>query len=94
MDTIGDDKQIIAVDASLGKETSVGAVVIDSKGMSPGTATDKGIPHIEGIGISGIVNVIGEWNLEVIRSTRLSVVEKIADVIVAGIKYYLKEELK
>lgn len=102
----GGDIKII-VDAGLGKETSVGAVIITDTGLAPGKGVDKDLGRIDGIGITGIVNASTQnhtgmiedtliesqsmLNYMILMSTRLSVVESIARVIANAISYSLAE---
>lgn len=91
LDVIPPTAEIIAIDAGVGQKASIGAIDITTSGLSPGSGVDKDLPHIDGVGISGIVNVSGPLTWKVLHCTRLSIVEKIADVIKAGIKYFLLE---
>lgn len=101
------DAPKIIVDASLGAETSVGAIIISDDGMAPGTGVDKQLEKLDGIGIKGVVNVMAtesicalgddvltsksSINSLILNCTKLSVVEAIARVIANAIAYSLTE---
>lgn len=91
LDVIPSTSEIIAIDAGVGQKSSIGAINVTNSGLNPGSGVDKDLPHIDGVGITGIVNVSGPHAWKVLHCTRLSIVEKIAGVIKAGIKYYLLE---
>jgi len=82
---------IIAVDASLGREKSVGDIIIGKGSLIPGIGVNKELPKIGDIFIMGIVNVdashfsVGFTHL-ILQNTRLELVWKMANVIARGIE--------
>lgn len=72
---------IIAVDASLGKASSVGTIIAGIGSLQPGTALKKSLPKVGHVHIAGIVNVGGFMELTVLQNTRLSIVFDMAHAI-------------
>ena len=77
---------IIAVDAGLGKKSSVGYIDVKKGPLKPGTGVNKELTEIGDMHITGLVNVGGYMEYLVLQSTRLSIVMKMADVIAQGLK--------
>lgn len=69
---------IIAVDACLGKSTSVGNIIIGKGALKPGAALNKSLPQIGDIHLTGVVNVSGFMEFSILQNTRLSVVVDMA----------------
>ncbi|WLV24693.1 spore protease YyaC [Aciduricibacillus chroicocephali] len=76
---------IIAVDACLGKSSSVGCITAEHGPLKPGTALNKKLPDVGDIHLTGIVNMSGFMEYTVLQSTRLSIVmdmaRKLADIL-------------
>lgn len=72
---------IIAIDASLGKASSVGSVLTGIGALQPGAALKKDLPKVGHIYIAGIVNTSGFMDFQVLQNTRLSIVIDIAHEI-------------
>lgn len=76
---------IIAVDACLGKTSSVGQIIACEGALKPGAALNKPLPPIGDVHITGVVNISGFMEYSVLQNTRLSIVvemaKKIANVI-------------
>ena len=76
---------IIAVDACLGKNTSIGYLIAGTGPIQPGAALKKSLPAIGDVHITGVVNMSGFMEHSVLQNTRLSFVmdmaEKIADLL-------------
>ncbi|HLR08657.1 MAG TPA: spore protease YyaC [Bacillota bacterium] len=74
---------IIAIDACLGKTSSVGHVIASQGALKPGAALNKPLPEIGDIHVTGVVNIGGFMEYSVLQNTRLAHVvqmaEKIAD---------------
>ncbi|OES43897.1 spore protease YyaC [Domibacillus iocasae] len=70
---------VIAIDACLGAAKNIGTVVLDQGPMKPGSGVQKELPPIGDYHISGIVNVGGFIPLQVLQSTRLALVYKMAN---------------
>ena len=76
------DKIIIAIDACLGKTTSVGKVKVKKGPMIPGAGVNKNLGEIGDYSIAGVVNVAGFMEYFVLQNTRLSIVLNLRDQIV------------
>lgn len=76
---------IIAVDACLGKSSSIGQLITGVGSVKPGAALRKSLPNIGDLYLTGVVNTGGFMDHAVLQSTRLSVVmdmaEKLADIL-------------
>lgn len=81
------NKTIIVIDASLGIRKDIGKVFVASGGLEPGLGVGKKLNSIGDYSIKGIVNVRGPLVNQVLQSTRLSVVMKIAEEIAQGLAY-------
>ena len=77
---------IIAIDAGLGKKTSVGCVDVKDGPLKPGTGVNKTLTHVGNMHITGLVNVSGYMEYLVLQSTRLSIVMKMAEIIAGGLE--------
>lgn len=87
-------RPIIAVDAGLGKSTSLGHFIIQSKPLRPGSALNKDLPEIGDYNITGFVNVDGEYRLMILNSTPLQRVYKMAEVLAQAIEKYIFDEFQ
>ncbi len=85
---------IIAVDACLGHFTNVGSIVFHHGSLKPGTAMKKSLPAIGDAGITGIVNVGGFMEFQVLQNTRLSIVLKMSQLIANSIFLALHSSVK
>ncbi|CDQ37864.1 MULTISPECIES: spore protease YyaC [Virgibacillus] len=72
---------IIAVDACLGKHSSVGLLITGTGPIKPGAALNKPLPAIGDMHITGVVNVSGFMEYSVLQNTRLSLVMAMAQQI-------------
>lgn len=72
---------VIAVDACLGKTTSVGHLIAGVGPVKPGAALNKPLPSVGDVHITGVVNVSGFMEHSVLQNTRLSVVMDMAEKI-------------
>ncbi len=77
---------IIAVDAGLGKKSSVGYIDIKKGPLKPGTGVNKQLTSVGNMHITGLVNVSGYMEYLVLQSTRLSLVVKMAKIISIALK--------
>ncbi len=75
------DPFIIAIDASLGKATSVGSILTGIGSLQPGAALKKELPKVGHMYIAAIVNVSGYMEFQVLQNTRLSIVIDMANAI-------------
>lgn len=78
---------IIAIDACLGKKTSVGTIAVGTGSIQPGAAFNKNLPAIGDVYINGIVNVSGYMDYMVLQSTRLHLVMKMAETLSRALRY-------
>lgn len=76
------DRVVIAIDACLGKSSSVGKVTAHHGSLHPGAGVGKDLPKVGDYHIKGIVNVGGFMEYFVLQNTRLSLVMKLRDTIV------------
>lgn len=82
-----DDSTIIAVDASLGRKTEVGHILVGPGPVLPGAGLRKKLPSVGDFHISGVVNVGGFMDYAVLQCTRLSTVFRMASVITLSLLY-------
>ncbi len=80
---------IIAIDAGLGKQSSVGYIDVKKGPLKPGTGVNKQLPEIGDMHITGLVNVGGYMEYLVLQSTRLSIVLKMAETISSALNLSL-----
>lgn len=84
---------IIAVDACLGRPERVGYITVAPGPIQPGAGVNKKLPQIGDMHIKGIVNVGGFMEYLILQNTRLNLVMKMADIISAGIRYVIWNNL-
>ncbi|MGI5879977.1 MAG: spore protease YyaC [Syntrophomonadaceae bacterium] len=72
---------IIAIDACLGNASRVGYINVKPGKLKPGSALNKSLPEVGDFYISGVVNVGGFLEQQVLQNTRLHVVYSMADII-------------
>ncbi|AZO93585.1 spore protease YyaC [Halocella sp. SP3-1] len=77
---------IIAIDAGLGKQSSVGFIDVKKGPLQPGTGVNKKLPEIGDMHITGLVNIGGYMEYLVLQSTRLSIVLKMAETISSALE--------
>jgi putative sporulation protein YyaC len=85
--TFDTNKKVLAIDACLGDHSNIGYFHISKGPIKPGAGVNKILPPVGDFSISGVVNVSGFMEFMVLQNTRLSLIMKMADEIVAGIKY-------
>ncbi|SDC47975.1 putative sporulation protein YyaC [Terribacillus halophilus] len=69
---------IIAIDACLGRTTSIGSIIASPTPLRPGAALKKNLPAVGDAQITGIVNASGEMEYFVLQNTRLHLVMQLA----------------
>ena len=79
------DSLIVAVDASLGKLSSVGNITVSPEALKPGTGVKKDLPQVGEMHFAGVINVAGHMEYFVLQNTRLSLVMRMADSIAKSI---------
>lgn len=72
---------IIAIDACLGNASRVGYINVKPGKLKPGSALNKNLPEVGDFYISGVVNVGGFLEQQVLQNTRLYLVYSMADII-------------
>lgn len=77
--------KIIAIDACLGSEDSIGSIQIKSGPIHPGKGVGKHLPPVGNISIVGIVDSSEAGEFLSVHNIRLSLVMKMAEVITRGI---------
>ena len=85
---------IIAIDACLGKQNSIGTIITGIGPLKPGAAVQKQLPEVGDIHISAIVNISGYMEYFILQNTRLSLVMQMAKQISQSIRFidYLMEK--
>jgi len=76
---------VIAIDACLGRNESVGCITLSPGSVRPGAGVNKNLPAIGDIHFTGIVNVGGYMEYLVLQNTRLNVVVKLSNQIANSI---------
>lgn len=86
----------IAIDAGLGKHSSVGMIDVKEGPLKPGTGVNKDLTPVGNMHLTGLVNIGGYMEYFVLQSTRLGLVMKMADIIsygvYSGIREYFQEQ--
>lgn len=77
---------IIAIDACLGKSSSIGKITLGNGPLRPGAALNKNLPAIGDLNITAVVNVSGFMEYAVLQNTRLSIVTDMATTIASILK--------
>lgn len=72
---------IIAIDACLGKNSSVGQIITGTGPLIPGAALNKKLPAVGDIHITGVVNISGFMEYTILQNTRLSIVVDMANCL-------------
>lgn len=72
---------IIAIDACLGKVSSIGDIIAGTGSIRPGAALNKQLPLVGHVHLMGIINVSGFMEHHVLQSTRLSFVFDLANIL-------------
>lgn len=72
---------IIAIDACLGRNSSIGHIITERAPLMPGAALNKALPPIGDINITGVVNISGFMEHSILQNTRLSIVIDMAKKI-------------
>ncbi|WIV12070.1 spore protease YyaC [Proteiniborus sp. MB09-C3] len=79
------DAFIIAIDACLGEDDSVGTIQIRSGPIDPGKGVGKNLPSVGDLSIIGIVEKLGNDNNSSLHNIRLSFIFEMAEIIAEGI---------
>ncbi|WP_173918112.1 spore protease YyaC [Halobacillus sp. Marseille-Q1614] len=93
IETMHASHTVLAIDACLGKKTSIGHIVFGEGALTPGAALKKDLPAVGDYHISGMVNVGGFMEYAVLQNTRLHVVMNMAAKIAAALKVTEKKRI-
>lgn len=85
------EHKIIAIDASLGSEDSIGKIQLKEGPIHPGKGVGKKLKSVGDISIIGVVDKLGNNNKSKLHNIRLGFIYEIADTIVESFKYALNE---
>lgn len=80
---------VIAIDACLGRLTSVGNISVGKGSIKPGAGVNKDLPEIGDVYITGTVNVGGFMEYMVLQNTRLNIVMNMANMIARSLSITL-----
>ncbi len=86
------DHMIIAIDACLGSEDSIGNIQLRTGAIHPGKGVGKKLPPVGDISIVGIVDSTEHSSIFPLYNIRLGMVIQMASVIAKGICAGLKNE--
>lgn len=78
-------RRILAIDASLGKLSDVGTIVIGPGPLKPGAGVNKQLPPLGAYHVTGTVNVSGFMEYFVLQNTRLYLVMRLASFIAGAV---------
>lgn len=87
------DPFILAVDACLGRPTSVGHIQIGHGPIHPGAGVHKGLAPVGDAFVLGVVNMTGLWSDALLQQTRLSLVMRLAQTTAGGIRFGVQSSL-
>lgn len=76
---------VLAVDACLGRQESVGTLTAGLGPLRPGAGVNKDLPPVGDVYLTGIVNVSGFMEYFVLQNTRLSLVVAMAQRIAQAV---------
>lgn len=82
---------IIALDACLGADESIGCIQLKSGCLYPGKGVGKKLPAVGDLSIVGIVDSCDHEEFFFLHNIRLNLIMKMAEVMAKGIKEGLKE---
>lgn len=77
---------IVAIDACLGDQQSIGSIIIKDGALYPGKAVKKQLPPIGDLSIKGVVNVGGFMETMILQNTRLHVTHCMSKAIANGLQ--------
>ncbi len=83
--SIYDRPLVVAVDASLGIYSNVGTLSVWEGALLPGAGVSKQLCEVGDISVTGIVNKWSFNGLDRLRSTKLSFVKDMSEIIAQGI---------
>ncbi|WP_114571974.1 spore protease YyaC [Exiguobacterium flavidum] len=72
---------VIAIDACLGRLSSVGFVFFSEGSLAPGAGVQKELPAVGDYNIKAVVNVSGFMEMMILQNTRLHLVYELAQLV-------------
>jgi putative sporulation protein YyaC len=75
------DPFVIGVDACLGSSSSIGSIQVGEGPIRPGAGVNKKLTPVGDIHISGVVNIGGILQYQVLQNTRLHLVMSMANLV-------------
>lgn len=81
-----EDPFIIALDASLGRRTSIGSLITGLGPLKPGAAVNKNLPLVGDIHLIAVVNLYSLMGYSVLQTTRLSLIYDLAVILTKTLK--------
>ncbi|MBM7541352.1 spore protease YyaC [Amphibacillus cookii] len=84
---------IIAIDACLGRATSIGKITASIGPLKPGLALKKKLPEVGHLHITGIVNASTPVDYLTLQNTRLHLVMELAETIARSLLYLQRNYL-
>ena len=91
--TLYENPFIIAIDACLGTPEHIGYITLEKGGLCPGESTNKKLPKVGDIAITGIVNRAVASSFLILQSTRLHTVVTLSNAICQGICFALEQAI-
>ena len=88
------ESPVIAVDAAVGSAGDIGLIKIASRGLRPGSGTNKRLAKVGDISILGIVAEKSVFNFSILSATRLNIVYRMATIISEGLAACLLDEMQ
>lgn len=88
------ESPVIAVDAAVGSAGDIGLIKISSRGLRPGSGTNKKLSKVGDISILGIVAEKSVFNFSILSATRLNMVYRMATIISEGLAACLLDEMQ
>ncbi len=82
---------IVAIDASLGDSSRIGTISLKQGPLKPGSGVHKNLPAVGEITITGIVNISGFMEFQILQSTRLHLIMKMVSIISKGLIHSLNK---
>jgi putative sporulation protein YyaC len=79
-------RAVVAVDACLGRQESVGVVTAGTGPLRPGAGVNKDLPPVGDLYLTGTVNVSGFMEYFVLQNTRLSLVMAMARLVATVVR--------
>ncbi|MBQ7432562.1 MAG: spore protease YyaC [Lachnospiraceae bacterium] len=80
---------VIAIDAALDKESTIGQIFLHNYPLFPGAGVQKSLPCAGQISITGVVAPLSSCSMTQLSEIHLSLVVQMADCIVEGVLLFL-----